>query len=79
MQHEGAVSAIGIISNQKIRTSKNGNQFAIASFEDMHGSVEAIFFPNVFQKYKNLLKGMSRSWSMQHIRSKMKNAQAYRQ
>ncbi|MBN2040238.1 MAG: DNA polymerase III subunit alpha [Spirochaetes bacterium] len=44
------VSVIGIITNLKVRTSKNGKIFASATIEDTSGIVEVIFFPNVYEK-----------------------------
>jgi DNA polymerase-3 subunit alpha len=48
-------SIVGVISNLKVRTSANGNRFALAMIEDMNGLIEAIIMPNVFSKYESLI------------------------
>ncbi len=55
----GDVSIIGIITNLKKRTSKNGNQFAVGVLEDMEGMIETIFFPNVYTKHAELIESDS--------------------
>ncbi len=46
---------VGVISNLKIRTSANGNRFALAMIEDMSGLIEAFFMPNVLSKYESYI------------------------
>ncbi|MCX7679582.1 MAG: DNA polymerase III subunit alpha [Spirochaetes bacterium] len=54
--NEATVSIVGVISNLKTKTSLNGNRFAIAMIEDMSGSIEAVFMPNIFAKYELNIK-----------------------
>ena len=52
---ERTISIVGIINNLKKRITKNGSEFAVSIIEDMDGALEAIFFPNVFSKYRDLI------------------------
>ncbi|MDY6933769.1 MAG: DNA polymerase III subunit alpha [Spirochaetota bacterium] len=51
----GEASIIGIISNVNVKTSRNGNRFAIGNLEDLEGIIEAIFRPNILSKYEEIL------------------------
>lgn len=51
------VTYCGIITHTKMLTTKNNKQMMFAQIDDMYGSVEAIIFPNVFEKaYSQLSK-----------------------
>ncbi|MFH0974281.1 MAG: DNA polymerase III subunit alpha [Spirochaetota bacterium] len=52
----GEISVVGIISNLKVRTSKNGKVFCTCSIEDTGGIIEAVFFPNVYEKFGELIE-----------------------
>jgi DNA polymerase-3 subunit alpha len=45
------VTMCGILSNIKRIYTKSNRQMAFTSFEDLYGSIEAVFFPNVYDKY----------------------------
>ena len=45
----------GLISAVSIKYTKNNKQMAFLSIEDMHGIVEAIVFPNVYEKFSHLI------------------------
>lgn len=53
---ERDVSIVGIISNVTVRRAqKSGKNYAAATFEDLEGSVEALFFSRVLEKYGDLI------------------------
>ena len=56
LSNNDEVSIIGIITNLKVRTSKNGKIFASANIEDTGGIIEAIFFPNVYEKCGSIIE-----------------------
>jgi len=45
----------GIITGISIKTTKNDKMMAFIDIEDLTGTMEAIVFPTVFEKYKSLL------------------------
>lgn len=49
-------SIVGIITNRVVKTSKNGKIFAVGSIEDTTGVIEAVFFPNVYEEYRELME-----------------------
>ena len=49
------VKVCGVISGLKITTTKKGNRMAYAQLEDLHGTVEAIIFPETFKNHEGLL------------------------
>lgn len=55
LENANGTTIVGVISNLKIRTSANGNRFAIAMIEDMTGLIEALFMPNVLAKYESYI------------------------
>jgi DNA polymerase-3 subunit alpha len=52
----GEAAIVGIITNLKVKTSKSGKLFGIANIEDTGGIIEALFFPNVYQQYGQLIE-----------------------
>ncbi len=54
--NSGDTFIAGIITNLKVKTTKNGKLFAIANIEDTGGIIEAVFFPNVYEKYSALIE-----------------------
>ncbi|MCT4620851.1 MAG: DNA polymerase III subunit alpha [Marinisporobacter sp.] len=46
----------GLIAHRKNKITKNNNMMAFVALEDLFGSVEVIVFPQVFDKYINLLQ-----------------------
>ena len=49
---DGSVATIGgIISGLQRKMTKQGNQWAIATVEDLEGSIDVMFFPNSYQLY----------------------------
>ena len=45
----------GLITNLKKIFTKNNRQMAFSEFEDVYGSIEAVFFPNVYEKNSSLI------------------------
>lgn len=41
--------------NKIVKTTKNNTMMAIASIEDLYGTVEIIVFPQTYEKKKHLL------------------------
>ncbi|MBN2403630.1 MAG: DNA polymerase III subunit alpha [Spirochaetes bacterium] len=52
----GEAAIVGIITNLKVKSSKSGKLFGIANIEDTGGIIEALFFPNVYQRYSELIE-----------------------
>jgi DNA polymerase III subunit alpha len=52
----GEAAVVGLITNLKVKTSKNGKLFGIATIEDTGGIIEVIFFPNVYEAYSELIE-----------------------
>jgi DNA polymerase-3 subunit alpha len=47
----------GIVTARKETKTKAGKKMGIISFEDLTGSIEIIFYSDVYEKYRNLLSG----------------------
>ena len=45
----------GLLVNKIVKTTKNNTMMAIASIEDLYGTVEIIVFPQTYEKKKHLL------------------------
>lgn len=45
----------GILTEIKIKLTKNGDRMAFVTLEDMYGTMELIVFPKVFDKYNSML------------------------
>lgn len=43
----------GVVTNVMLKTSKNGNPFAIVKIEDYNSSMEMMFFGNEYTKFRN--------------------------
>jgi DNA polymerase-3 subunit alpha len=52
---EGMVKISGIISSLARKVTKKGDTWAIATIEDMDGSIEALYFPQAYTLYSALL------------------------
>ncbi len=50
------ISFIGIISGQKIKTTKSNSVMAFLTLEDMTGSIEVIVFPKILEQYRGVIK-----------------------
>ncbi|MFV0517652.1 MAG: DNA polymerase III subunit alpha [Aminipila sp.] len=46
----------GIVSGKKILVTKNNRQMAFLDIEDLYGQIEVVVFPNIFEKYLQLIK-----------------------
>jgi len=46
----------GLINRVKKKNTKNGNMMAFVSLDDLEGSIEAIIFPKVFDKSKEIVQ-----------------------
>ena len=56
MYPDGSHATIGgIISGLQRKMTKQGNQWAIATIEDLEGSIDVMFFPNSYQLYATAL------------------------
>jgi DNA polymerase-3 subunit alpha len=49
------VTFAGVISNIKILLTKRKDKMAFVEMEDLEGSIETVFFPKTYEKYKALL------------------------
>jgi len=49
------VTMCGLITNIKRIFTKSNRQMAFSDFEDMYGAIEAVFFPNVYEKQSSLI------------------------
>jgi DNA polymerase III subunit alpha len=54
--NNGEAAIVGLITNLKVKTSKNGKLFGIGNIEDTGGIIEALFFPNVYEAYSELIE-----------------------
>lgn len=50
-----AVTLAGMVSGKRILLTKKNTQMAFVQLEDLHGTVEVVVFPNVFERCKSLL------------------------
>lgn len=46
----------GIVSGKKILVTKSNKQMAFLNIEDLYGEIEVVVFPNVYEKYLQLIK-----------------------
>ena len=49
------VSICGIFNRGKILMTKSGKNMMFAELEDLYGSVELVLFPNVYERFENIL------------------------
>ena len=49
------ISAAGIVSGRVNKVTKNGDAMAFVTIEDGTGSIEVLVFPNVFERYSEIL------------------------
>jgi len=49
------VSICGIFNRVKILMTKSGKNMMFAELEDLYGSVELVLFPNVYERFENIL------------------------
>ena len=57
LEYDGKnVAMCGIFNKGKILMTKSGKNMMFATLEDLYGSVELVLFPNVFEKYENILQ-----------------------
>ncbi|MBR6689047.1 MAG: DNA polymerase III subunit alpha [Clostridia bacterium] len=55
-QYDGKEATMcGLITNIKKIYTKSNRQMAFSVFEDLFGDIEAVFFPNVYEKYANTI------------------------
>ncbi len=48
---------IGLVSEPRVLSTKNGKQLAFTTIEDYNGSIEIVLFSEVFEKYQDRLVG----------------------
>lgn len=53
------ISICGIFNRGKLLMTKSGKSMMFAELEDLYGTVELVLFPNVFERYENVLKDES--------------------
>ena len=58
----GRICLPGIIRSKKEITTKKGDRMAFLVFEDLHGSMEVVCFPEIYSKAKKLLEGDYPLW-----------------
>ncbi|MCB0326150.1 MAG: DNA polymerase III subunit alpha, partial [Bdellovibrionales bacterium] len=56
LKNQSIVKIGGSIASIKEITTKKGDRMAFASLEDLHGSVELVVFPKVYQEFSQWLK-----------------------
>jgi DNA polymerase III subunit alpha len=49
------VTIAGMISAKQVKVTKNGNQWAIVTVEDLGGAIEVLFFPQSYQAVSHVL------------------------
>lgn len=49
------LTLLGVISSVKLKVTKNGSRMAFILLEDMYGSIELLVFPNVLERYGELV------------------------
>ena len=55
-QYDGKEATMcGLVTNLKKIYTKSNRQMAFSDFEDLYGDIEAVFFPNVYEKYANTI------------------------
>jgi DNA polymerase-3 subunit alpha len=55
-QDKSEVKIAGVIEKMKMKRTKKGDKMAIITIEDLSGSIEALVFPELFQRSSPLLK-----------------------
>lgn len=50
------MTVAGMVSRMRTTTTKNGNQMAFATVDDMQGSIELVIFPKTWEKYAHLVQ-----------------------
>ncbi len=51
-----SVTIAGIISGKRTLITKKNNMMAFVQIEDLHGTIEAVVFPNVYERSRELLQ-----------------------
>jgi DNA polymerase-3 subunit alpha len=51
------VKLAGVVEKLSIKRTRRGDKMGTVVFEDMSGSIEALFFPDIFNRFAYLLKG----------------------
>lgn len=55
--HDGMKAVVaGIVSGKKVLITKNNKQMAFLDVEDLYGEIEIVVFPNVYERYMNIIK-----------------------
>ncbi|MDD6043966.1 MAG: DNA polymerase III subunit alpha [Eubacteriaceae bacterium] len=55
--HDGmTVTMAGMITGKKTLVTKNNKMMAFVDMEDLYGTAEVIVFPNVFEKYREIIE-----------------------
>ncbi len=54
---KSTVHVAGVVESLKIKRTRRGDKMAYITLEDLTGSIEAVVFPDLFQKSSPLLKG----------------------
>ena len=62
MMDGSQIGLAGIIRTQKEITTKKGDRMAFLTIEDLHGSIEAVCFPDLYAKVKELIEDDSPVW-----------------
>ena len=55
MPEDREVKLCGIVTQQRITTTKRGDKMAYLRLEDLHGSIEVLIFPDLYKKISGIL------------------------
>ncbi|MCU0821028.1 MAG: DNA polymerase III subunit alpha [Spirochaetes bacterium] len=55
IENANEAQLLGLITNVKTKLSKSGKTYAIGTIEDTGGIIEVLFFPDVYDKFQDLL------------------------
>jgi len=47
----------GMVISKKVKSTKKGDRMAYLNLEDLHGSIEALVWPDIYSKYIDLIEG----------------------
>lgn len=54
-EDQSRIKVVGVVESFKQKRTKKGDKMAVIQFEDLTGSVEAVIFPEAFNRFSNLL------------------------
>ncbi|PIW01120.1 MAG: DNA polymerase III subunit alpha, partial [Deltaproteobacteria bacterium CG17_big_fil_post_rev_8_21_14_2_50_51_6] len=54
-EDQSRIKVVGVVESFKQKRTKKGDKMAVIQFEDLTGAVEAVIFPEAFNRFSNLL------------------------